>query len=316
MGKSSSGNTLLGGAQAFETRGGGASTAISTISAGLCLRVVDAQGWGSSEESVPAEEEAELMRAVSLCGPGGPHVVLLVIPLLDFTQPEWRALERRMEILTSTVWRHTMVLFTCGDRLRGSVEEHIRSGGPALQLMVKKCHHRYHVFNNKASIKEKLERRMQEVKRDVKEHKRTLWKKNIKEAGMKSKGGTSDGSQEVEPEQVRALLAKVEKVLQENGGWHFSLHMYRKLEEEWSCREKQLRARLEADVGRRELKMENVKVEVKRRSYEEEEEEEEEDGSDGRREKDESPDFNARIMALCCPDGGQRLASCPIRRLA
>ena len=51
---------------------------------------------------------------------------------------------------------------------------------------------------------------------------------------------------------MRELLRKVEDMLLENGSWHFSLHMYRRMEEEWSRREQQLRARLEADthVGR------------------------------------------------------------------
>lgn len=47
-------------------------------------------------------------------------------------------------------------------------------------------------------------------------------------------------------EQVRDLLSKVEDLLSENGGWHFSLHMLQRLEEEWSHREQQLKARLEA----------------------------------------------------------------------
>ncbi|XP_070774744.1 GTPase IMAP family member 4-like [Enoplosus armatus] len=221
-GKSSTGNTLLGRGQVFETRGGGASTAASGITAGRHVTVVDAQGWGSSEKSVPREEKIELLRALSLFGLGGPHVVLLVIPLLDFTEPERRSVERRMEILTSTVWRHTMVLFTCGDRLRGrgrSVEEHIQSGGLALHWLMEKCRYRYHAFDNKA---------------------------------------------EGEQEQVRELLSKVEDMLQENGGWHFSLHMYQRLEEEWSRREQKLRARLEAetDVGsvRRKLKTAETKI--------------------------------------------------------
>uniref|UniRef100_A0A3B5ABG4 Zgc:136870 n=1 Tax=Stegastes partitus TaxID=144197 RepID=A0A3B5ABG4_9TELE len=210
-GKSSTGNTLLGRGQVFDTRGGGASTAASAVTAGRHLTVVDAQGWGSSEDFVPKEEKIELLRALSLCGPEGPHVVLLVIPLLDFTEPERRAVERRMEVLPSAIWRHTMVLFTFGDCLKVrqcSVKEHIQSGGPALHWLMEKCRYRCHVLDNKAQ------------------------------------------------EQVRELLGKVEDMLQENGGWHFSLHMYQRLEEEWSRRELQLRAWLEAqtDVGKREQK--------------------------------------------------------------
>ncbi|XP_051256320.1 GTPase IMAP family member 4-like [Dicentrarchus labrax] len=243
-GKSSTGNTLLGRGQVFETRGGMASTAASAITSGRQVSVVDSQGWGSSEEFVPREEKAELLRALSLCGPGGPHVILLVVPLLDFTEPERRAVERRMEILTSTVWRHTMVLFTCGDWLSQggrSVKEHIQSGGPALHWLLEKCRYRYHVFDNKAAVTGK-----QEVKGDQKKKEWTLRKTNDNEAG--STGGEANGRKEAEQEQVRELLSKVGDILQENGGWHFSLHMYQRLEEEWSLREQELRARLEAET--------------------------------------------------------------------
>ncbi|XP_044224679.1 GTPase IMAP family member 7 [Thunnus albacares] len=251
-GKSSAGNTLLSQGQVFETRGGGASTAAGAITSGRHLTVVDAQGWGSSEDFVPREEKIELLRALSLCEPGGPHVVLLVIPLLDFTEPERRAVERRMEILTSAVWRHTMVLFTFGDLLRGrgkSVQEHIQSGGCALRWLMEKCHYRYYVMDNKTTIISEKETLKQEVNGGVRKQGKTWWKKDAKEAGRKCTGSEADRKKEAEQEQVRELLSKVEDMLQENGGWHFSLHMYQRLEEEWSRREQELRARLEAETG-------------------------------------------------------------------
>lgn len=243
-GKSSTGNTLLDRGQVFDTRGGGASTAACGISAGRHLTVVDAQGWGLSE-IVPKEDKVELLRAMSLFGLGGPHVVLLVIPLLDFTESEGRAVERRMEVLTSRVWRHTMVLFTCGDRLkrRGcSAKEHIQSGDPALHRLMEKCRYRYHVFNNKAVGKRNNTN--QEPKTGLTQQE-VIRRKNItKGLWWKNKGGEPDGRKEGEQEQVRELLIKVENMLQENGGWHFSLHMYQRMEEEWSRRELELRSRL------------------------------------------------------------------------
>lgn len=322
------------------------------------MTVVDAQGWGSSEEFVPREEKIELQRAFSLFGLGGPHVVLLVIPLLDFTEPERRAVERRMEIWTSAVWRHTMVLFTGGDWLRGrgrSVEEHIQSGGPALRWLMEKCCYRYHVFDNKAAVTQ--ERRKPEVKGGGRKQEGTWRRKNDKGAGRKSRGGEADGRKEGEQEQVRELLWKVEDVLQENGGWHFSLHMYRRLEEEWSRREQKLRARLlETDVGEqkteintepqqeqrleteegergdsprkeRENKERCAEGKINRRGGEEEraqvelkrlssEEDSWDTSSDSGGEREESTEVKTGKMAPCWPNGGQRLACSPIRRLA
>lgn len=248
-GKSSTGNTLLGRGPVFDTRGGGASTSASGITAGRHLTVVDARGWGLSEDIVPKEDKVALLSALSLFGLSGPHVVLLVIPLLDFTESEGRAVERRMEVLTSTVWRHTMVLFTCGDRLerRGcSATEHIQSGGPALRRLMEKCRYRYHVFNNKAVGKR--DNTKQDIEPGSMQQEGARREKTTKGLWQKDKGGEMDRRKEGEQEQVRELLIKVENMLQENGGWYFSLHMYQRMEEEWSRREHELRRRLAAEM--------------------------------------------------------------------
>ncbi|XP_023283909.1 GTPase IMAP family member 4-like [Seriola lalandi dorsalis] len=282
-GKSSTGNTVLGRGRVFDPRGGGTSTAASSITAGYHVTVVDAQGWGSSGEFVPQDEKIELMRALDLCGPEGPHVVLLVIPLLDFTEPERRAVERRMEILTSAVWRHTLVLFTLGDWLRRqgrSVQEHIQSGGPALHWLMDKCRHRYHVLDNKTFVIAQNKRLKQEVNGRKRKQEGTWQRKDHIGAGRKNRVGEKEGEQQ----QVRELLSKVEDMLQENGAWHFSLHMYQRLEEEWSHREQQLRARLEAeiDMGRERRKEKTTETKINMEPEEEqglETEEEEREGS-------------------------------------
>lgn len=316
------------------------STAASAITAGCHMRVVDTQGWGLSEEFVPKEEKIELLKAVSLCGLRGPHVVLLVIPLLDFTESEGRAVERRMGILTSAVWRHTMVLFTYGDWLRRrgcSVKEHIQSGGPALHRLMEKCRYRYHVLDNKAAV-------MQEVQRGGRKQEGTWQDKIVQGVGRKSTGGETDGRKEGALEQVRELLSKVEDMLEENGGWHFSLHMYLRMEEEWSRREQELRTRLaaETDVGSvtrkrktPETKMEpgqrlETEEEVKEFSQRKEQENKEKcverkmnrwedkeekakvelkrlisemEGSDSREEREKSSEVKTGTIAPCRPNG-------------
>ncbi|XP_036410492.1 GTPase IMAP family member 4 [Megalops cyprinoides] len=198
-GKSSSGNTILG-AGAFETWGGAASAVRRGVApGGRRVAVVDVFGWGDPEEPVPKREKLELMRALSLCDPG-PHAVLLVVPLLQFTEPERGAIERRLALLTEGVWRHTMVLFTFGDRLRGdTMEQHLQKEGQALSWLTTRCRNRYHVLNNKASD---------------------------------------------DQAQVTELLEKIEDMVAENGQWHFSLHMYQRLEEAWRRREENLRRSL------------------------------------------------------------------------
>ncbi|KAM4604649.1 GTPase IMAP family member 1-like [Polymixia lowei] len=282
-GKSSVGNTLLGQGQVFETKGGGASKAANGVVAGRHMTVVDAQGWGSSEDLVPREEKVELLRALSLCGTGGPHVILLVIPLLDFTEQERRAVERRMEIFTQGVWRHTMVLFTFGDWLRASgrtAEQHIQSGGPALRWLMEKCRYKYQVMDNKMAAAAAAKTDTLKEERKVGEEKKGgTWPRTgaENEAGRWSGAGEAAGRTEGGQRQVRELLSRVEDTVQENGGWHFSLHMYHRLEEEWSRRAQELSARMEAER------------EERRGGQEEEEEEEDvqmkgESGLEGERE--------------------------------
>lgn len=249
-GKSSTGNTLLGRGQVFDTRGGGASTVASDFATGRHLTVVDSQGWGSTEEFVPKVEKIEQLRALSLCGIEGPHVVLLIIPLLDFTEQEREAIERRMELYGSSVWRHTMVVFTFGDYLKRracSVQEHINSGGPALQWLMEKCRYRYHVLDNKTAATGKRGLK-QEANRSGRKLGGTWRKKSTIELGRVNRKGEADVKVEVEQKQVREMLSKIEDMLDENGGWPFSLHMYQRLEEEWSRRELELKAWLKADV--------------------------------------------------------------------
>ncbi|XP_066537690.1 GTPase IMAP family member 4 [Hoplias malabaricus] len=198
-GKSSVGNTLLG-RLAFETWGGASTTVARGSSEGRHLTVVDTYGWGPEENFVPKREKIELISGLSICDPG-PHALLLVLPLLRFTPSARNALQKRMELLTEGVWRHTMVVFTLGDQFQGqTVQELIQAGGEHLEWLLTKCRYRFRVLNNKA-VRDKA--------------------------------------------QVSGLLDRVEDMLMENGDWHFSLHMYRRLEEEWSHREKEILERME-----------------------------------------------------------------------
>ncbi|MBN3309456.1 GIMA4 GTPase, partial [Amia calva] len=151
-GKSSSGNTILG-RKAFKT---GRVTVQSEKSqdevAGRQVTVVDTQGWWRSHsvQETPERVKQEIVRSVSLCPPG-PHALLLVINVWSsFTERERRSVQEHLELLSERVWRHTIVLFTWGDRLGDTtIEQHIERGGEGLQRLVEKCGNRYHVLHNR-----------------------------------------------------------------------------------------------------------------------------------------------------------------------
>ena len=153
-GKSSSGNTILG-REEFDTSGETAECVKREgETAGRHITVVEAPGWirSFSLENTPERHKQEIIRCVSLCPPG-PHAVLLVINVLEsFTETHRRAALEHLELLGERVWSHTIVLFTCGDRLGNTtIEQHIEREGKALQWVVEKCGNRYHVVENNKS---------------------------------------------------------------------------------------------------------------------------------------------------------------------
>ncbi|XP_067097905.1 uncharacterized protein [Osmerus mordax] len=149
-GKSSSGNTILG-REEFDLRKTAQCVKRQGEVAGRQVTVVDTPGWW---RYFPVEDttnlvKQEIVHSVSLCPPG-PHTILLVINLSDsFREEEASSIEGHLQLLSERVWSHTIVLFTCGDRLGDTtIEQHIETEGKVLQWLVEKCGNRYHVLNN------------------------------------------------------------------------------------------------------------------------------------------------------------------------
>uniref|UniRef100_A0A8B9R9W5 AIG1-type G domain-containing protein n=1 Tax=Astyanax mexicanus TaxID=7994 RepID=A0A8B9R9W5_ASTMX len=147
-GKSSAGNTILG-REEFEIKRTAQCVKREGEVAGRRITVVEAPGWLMETLITESSLKEEIVLSVSLCSPG-PHALLLLIRLdTVFEDSVRRVIERHLMFLTEQVWRHTIVLFTCGDRLQGTpVEQFTESKGKPLQWLVEKCGNRYHVLNN------------------------------------------------------------------------------------------------------------------------------------------------------------------------
>ncbi|KAL0147281.1 hypothetical protein M9458_057418, partial [Cirrhinus mrigala] len=150
-GKSAAGNIILnrdefaiGGKTGEGTRGFGDVD-------GRKMNVLDTPGWWKyfSSELNPDFIRSAILESVSACNKL-PHAMLLVIPAdTSFQEEQKRITEQNMSILGDDVWRHTIVLFTWGDRFKDiSIEQHIEAEGEALQWLIEKCRNRYHVFDN------------------------------------------------------------------------------------------------------------------------------------------------------------------------
>ncbi|XP_071390883.1 GTPase IMAP family member 8-like [Centroberyx affinis] len=151
-GKSSSGNTILG---SEEFKLGTTSRCVKRQGrmAGRRVTVIDTPGWWRDVPSVYTPEfvKQEVVRSVSLCSPG-PHVLLLVVCVdMSFPAGYKEAVKKHLRLLGERAWRHTIVLFTCGNCLgSATIEQYIESEGGDLRWLVEKCGSRYHVFDNKS----------------------------------------------------------------------------------------------------------------------------------------------------------------------
>uniref|UniRef100_A0A8P4KIL4 AIG1-type G domain-containing protein n=1 Tax=Dicentrarchus labrax TaxID=13489 RepID=A0A8P4KIL4_DICLA len=95
-------------------------------------------------ERVSLEEEKE--EVLSHAAPG-PHVFLFVLSCKDrFTTPEQKAVEMFKETFSKNVTLYTMVLFTGGEELEGTIEEFV--GESDLTNFVDDCKGNCHVIKN------------------------------------------------------------------------------------------------------------------------------------------------------------------------
>ncbi|KAK2874687.1 hypothetical protein Q8A67_021840 [Cirrhinus molitorella] len=150
-GKSSAGNTILNRDEfAIGGQTGKGNRGFGDVD-GRKINVLDTPGWWKyfASELNPDFIRSTILESISECKKF-PHAMLLVIPAdTSFQEEQKRIIEQNMVTLGDDVWRHTIVLFTWGDRFKDiSIEQHIEAEGEALQWLIEKCRNRYHVFDN------------------------------------------------------------------------------------------------------------------------------------------------------------------------
>ncbi|KAG9279142.1 GTPase IMAP family member 4-like isoform X1 [Astyanax mexicanus] len=150
-GKSSSGNTILGD-RVFRAAKSGSSITKECWKetgevAGRRITLVDTPGLFDPDIS-EEELKRELSKCINMTAPG-PHAIILTIQLGPFTKEEHLSVEKIRAIFGEEADRYTIILFTHGDELPGTLEEYLSEANKELKDLISRCGERYHVFNNK-----------------------------------------------------------------------------------------------------------------------------------------------------------------------
>jgi len=192
-GKSSTGNTIIGG---FEFEQGVSTKSITrqcqrhvtVVEEDKTISVIDTPGLYDTEMS-EEELKKEIVKCIYMSAPG-PHVFLLVIRVgVRFTEEEKKTVKWIQKHFGGKASHHTIILFTHADSLDQPLEDYISESND-LKAVVNECGDRIHSFNNN-----EIKNRSQVIK----------------------------------------LLEEIEKMVEKNGGQHYTNEMYKEAQNkiEW-----------------------------------------------------------------------------------
>uniref|UniRef100_A0A671KNL1 AIG1-type G domain-containing protein n=1 Tax=Sinocyclocheilus anshuiensis TaxID=1608454 RepID=A0A671KNL1_9TELE len=137
-GKSATGNTILG-EKFFKVN------LLSSSVTKVCWKAT--KNVNSTKVAVIDTPGLRIKLCIPLSAPG-PHVFLLVLQPGRFTKEDRDTVDIFLKIFGEDASKHTMILFTHGEKFEGRNVQEFVAGNPDLKTLFEQCQKRYHVFNN------------------------------------------------------------------------------------------------------------------------------------------------------------------------
>lgn len=168
MGKSASGNTILGWS-AFKKQSSLTCDSLQAEVGGREVSVIDTPGLFDSETML-YDRQKEIEKCVNLSLPG-PHAFMLVLSLnKELTEKEVNSVKWIQENFGEEALKYTIVLLTHGDVLEGKPVEDLLHKKHVLSSLITCCGGRYHVFDNTSEDSTQVRELMEKIEAMVVEN--------------------------------------------------------------------------------------------------------------------------------------------------